>query len=195
MQSRSVAVPRTDVVVSTVAVVSVALLTALAAQISITLPGTPVPQTLQTMAVLGGSAYLGSRRGLAAMLLYVGMGLFLPFYAGGAQGWSEVTGASGGYLVGFIAAGYVVGRLREMNGSRWVATVPAMLLGSVVVYVPGLIWLKHSVPFDWGWTIHYGLTVFIVGDLLKIAADAAILDPRAPWGRLFDRIRFPDRPY
>ena len=49
-------------------------------------------------------------------------------------------------------------------------------------------------PFDWGWTIHYGLTVFIVGDLLKIAADAAILDPRAPWGRLFDRIRFPDRP-
>src|SRR6478672_5046947 len=123
MQSRSVAVPRTDVLVSTVAVVSVALLTALAAQISITLPGTPVPQTLQTMAVLGGSAYLGSRRGLAAMLLYVGMGLFLPFYAGGAQGWSEVTGAS-------------------------------------------------------------------VGDLLKIAADAAILDPRAPWGKLFDRIRF-----
>jgi hypothetical protein len=56
MQSRSVAVPRTDVLVSTVAVVSVALLTALAAQISITLPGTPVPQTLQTMAVLGGSA-------------------------------------------------------------------------------------------------------------------------------------------
>jgi biotin transport system substrate-specific component len=190
MQSRSVAVPRTDVLVSTVAVVSVALLTALAAQISITLPGTPVPQTLQTMAVLGGSAYLGSRRGLAAMLLYVGMGLFLPFYAGGAQGWSEVTGAAGGYLVGFIAAGYVVGRLRELNGSRWMATVPAMLLGSVVVYVPGLIWLKHSVPFDWGWTIHYGLTVFIVGDLLKIAADAAILDPRAPWGKLFDRIRF-----
>ena len=81
-----------------------------------------------------------------------------------------------------------------MNGSRWMATVPAMLLGSVVVYVPGLIWLKHSVPFDWGWTIHYGLTVFIVGDLLKIAADAAILDPRAPWGKLFDRIRFPDDP-
>ena len=69
MQSRSAAVPRTDVLVSTVAVVSVALLTALAAQVSITLPGTPVPQTLQTMAVLGGSAYLGSRRGLAAMLL------------------------------------------------------------------------------------------------------------------------------
>ena len=115
MQSRSIAVPRTDLLVSTVAVVSVALLTALAAQISITLPGTPVPQTLQTMAVLGGSAYLGSRRGLAAMLLYVGMGLFLPFYADGAQGWSEVTGASGGYLVGFIAAGYVVGRLREVR--------------------------------------------------------------------------------
>jgi biotin transport system substrate-specific component len=89
-----------------------------------------------------------------------------------------------------VAAGYVVGITREALGHRWYATVPAMLLGSVAVYVPGLLWLKHSVPFDWGWTIHWGLTVFVVGDLLKIAAAAAALDPRAPWGRLLDRIRF-----
>jgi biotin transport system substrate-specific component len=190
MLQRSVAIPRTDALASAVAVVAVALLTALAAQISISIPGTPVPQTLQTMAVLGGSAYLGSRRGLSAMTLYVVLGLFLPFYAGGKQGWDEFTSASGGYLVGFIAAGYIVGRLRELHGSRWQATVPAMLIGSVAVYVPGLLWLKHSTPLDWGDTIHYGLTVFIIGDLLKIAGDAAILDPRAPWGRLLDKIRF-----
>jgi biotin transport system substrate-specific component len=192
MQQRSLTLVRTEPLTSAIAVVAVALLTALAAQVSINLPGTPVPQTLQTMAVLGGSAYLGSRRGVAAMGLYVLLGLFLPFYAGGTQGWDVATGASGGYLVGFIAAGYVVGATREAFGSRWRVTVPAMLLGSVAVYVPGLLWLKHSVPFDWGWTIHYGLTVFIIGDALKIAAAAAVLDPAAPWGRLLDRIRFPD---
>ena len=194
MQQRAIAIEKTEALTSAVAVAAVVLLTALAAQVSIDLPGTPVPQTLQTMVVLGGSAYLGSRRGLAAMSLYVLLGLFLPFYAGGDHGWDAATGASGGYLVGFVIAGYVVGATREALGSRWFVTVPAMLMGSVALYIPGLLWLKHSVPFDWGWTIHYGLTVFIVGDLLKIAADAAILDPRAPWGRLFDRIRFPDRP-
>ena len=50
--------------------------------------------------------------------------------------------------------------------------------------------MKHSVPFDWGRVIHYGLTVFIVGDLLKIAGAAAVLDLRAPWGKLVDPIRF-----
>lgn len=192
MQQRSLTLVRTEPLTSVISVVAVALLTALAAQISIDLPGTPVPQTLQTMAVLGGCAYLGSRRGVAAMGLYVLLGLFLPFYAGGTQGWDTATGASGGYLVGFIAAGYVVGATREAFGSRWRVTVPAMLLGSVAVYVPGLLWLKHSLPFDWGWTIHNGLTVFIIGDALKIAAAAAVLDPAAPWGRLLDRIRFAD---
>jgi biotin transport system substrate-specific component len=189
MQQRAVAISRTETLTSSVAVAAVVLLTALAAQYQINLPGTPVPQTLQTMVVLGGSAYLGARRGLAAMAIYVLLGLFLPFYAGGAHGWSAFTGASGGYLVGFVAAGYVVGSTREALGSRWFVTVPAMLLGSVALYVPGLLWLKHSVPFDWGWTIHYGLTVFVLGDLLKIAAAAAVLDPRAPWGKLVDRIR------
>jgi biotin transport system substrate-specific component len=190
MQQRAIAIEKTEALTNVVAVAAIVLLTALAAQVTIDLPGTPVPQTLQTMVVLGGSAYLGARRGLAAMGLYVLLGLFLPFYAGGDHGWASATGASGGYLVGFIIAGYVVGSAREVLGSRWVATVPAMLMGSVAIYIPGLLWLKHSVPFDWGWTIHYGLTVFIIGDLLKIAAAAAVLDPRAPWGRLVDRIRF-----
>jgi biotin transport system substrate-specific component len=190
MQQRAIAIERNEALTSTVAVAAVVLLTALAAQVSIDLPGTPVPQTLQTMVVLGGSAYLGARRGLAAMSLYVLLGLFLPFYAGGDHGWDVATGASGGYLVGFVLAGYLVGATREALGSRWEVTVPAMLMGSAAIYIPGLLWLKHSVPFDWGWVIHYGFTVFIVGDLLKIAGAAAVLDPRAPWGKLVDRIRF-----
>ena len=186
-QSRALPLTPT-VAISSAAVVGVALLTALSAQISIHIG--PVPQTLQTFSVLGGSAYLGARRGAASMALYVTMGLVLPVYAGGAHGWSEVTSASGGYLVGFIIAGYATGRMRELLGSSWHGTVPAMLLGSVCVYVPGLIWFHHQVP-DWSYVIHWGLTVFIVGDLIKIAGAAAVLDPRAPWGRLFDRIRLP----
>lgn len=174
--------------VSSAAVVGVALLTSLCAQVSIHIG--PVPQTLQTFAVLGGSAYLGARRGTASMALYVAMGLMLPVYAGGAHGWSEVTSASGGYLVGFIIAGYATGRVRELLGTRFQATIPAMLVGSVCLYVPGLIWFHHEVP-DWGYVIHWGLTVFIVGDLIKIAGAAAVLDPRAPWGFLVDRIRLP----
>lgn len=176
--------------VSSAAVVGVAMLTAVCAQISI--PIGPVPQTLQTFAVLGGSAYLGARRGAAAMTLYVGMGMLLPVYASGDHGWAAATGASGGYLLGFIIAGYATGRMRELRGSRYPATIPAMLVGSVCVYVPGLVWLHHEVPgVTWAWTIHWGLTVFIVGDLIKIAGAAAVLDPKAPWGFLVDRIRLP----
>jgi biotin transport system substrate-specific component len=180
-----------SIAVSSAAVVGVALLTALCAQISIHIPGTPVPQTLQTFAVLGGTAYLGARRGVASMGLYVAMGLFLPVYAGGAQGWSAATGASGGYLAGFIVAGYATGLMRERLGwSSIRGTIPSMLVGSVCVYVPGLIWLHHEVPgTTWSWAIHWGLTVFIIGDLIKILGASAVLNPKAPWGGLFDRIR------
>ena len=73
---------------------------------------------------------------------------------------------------------------------RGFGPVKSMLLGSVCVYVPGLVWFHHQVP-DWSYVIHWGLTVFIIGDLIKIAGAAAVLDPRAPWGGLFDRIRLP----
>ena len=188
-QSRALTLNPT-LAMSSAAVIGVALLTALTAQISIHIG--PVPQTLQTFSVLGGSAYLGARRGAASMALYVAMGLVLPVYAGGAHGWSEVTGASGGYLVGFIIAGYVTGRIRELRGAHFRGAMPAMLLGSVCVYVPGVAWLHHEVPGStWSWAIHWGFTVFIIGDLLKMLAAWAVIAPSAPWGRLFDRIRLP----
>src|SRR5919199_3510769 len=95
-------------------VVAAAALTALCAQISFHLPGNPVPVTLQTFAVLLSGAALGANRGAAAMLLYVALGVVgVPVYAGGAHGTSIVFGATGGYLVGFMLAGWVVGRLAE----------------------------------------------------------------------------------
>ena len=186
MQRETVARPA--VAVDVVAVTGVALLTAAAAQVSIHIG--PVPQTLQTFAVLGGSAWLGSRRGLAAMALYAALGLVFPFYAGGAHGWSQATGASGGYLVGFIAAGWLTGRICDRFGTRVWVTVPALLSGSVAIYVPGLLWFHHvDSAAGWPFVIHWGLTVFVIGDLLKIGAAAAMLDPGSRWGRFLSRHR------
>ncbi len=100
-----------------------ALLTALCAQISIPLPGDPVPLTGQTFAVLLTGAALGANRGASAQGLYVGLGLFgLPVYADGESGLNVVFGATGGYLVGFVFASALVGRLAELGGT---ATWPA----------------------------------------------------------------------
>lgn len=110
--------PRTTVVTAAL-VVGFALLTALSAQIVIPLPFTPVPITGQTFAVLLSGAALGAGAGAASQGLYVLLGAVgLPFYAGGASGWTVVTGATGGYLVGFIVAAWVVGVLAEMQIGR-----------------------------------------------------------------------------
>ena len=186
MQQQTAARP--TIAVDAAAVVGLALLTALAAQISVHLPNDPVPQTLQTFSVLGGTAWLGARRGLLSMGLYVMMGLVFPVYAGGAHGWSVISGATGGYLAGFMFAGIVTGWICDRFGTRYLVTVPALLLGSAAIYVPGLLWFHHVYP-NWSFVIHYGFTVFVVGDLLKIAAAAAMLDPATPWGRLLERYR------
>ena len=70
-----------------------------------------------------------------------------------------------------------------------------MLIASVAVYLPGLIWLHQAIPVPWtgagGTVLHYGLWPFVLGDIAKILAAAALVDPRAPWGNLVDRLRLP----
>ena len=87
-------------------VLAAALLTAACAQITIQVPHSPVPVTGQTFAVLLTSAALGARRGALGQLLYVALGLFPPFYSDGASGPDVLLGATGGYLIGFIVAGF-----------------------------------------------------------------------------------------
>jgi biotin transport system substrate-specific component len=171
-----------------VLVVSGALLTALFAQIAIDVPPSPVPITGQTLAVGLVGATLGMRRGAAALGLYVALGLLLPFYADGDSGWHVVWGASGGYLIGFIFAAGFVGWMAEHGADR----VPLLafltfVVGQLIVFVPGLIVLKISVGESWGWTIHNGFAIFIVGGLVKALVGAAVL-PSA-WGlvRRFER--------
>ncbi len=152
-------------------------LVALFAQISIPLGFTPVPLTGQTLAVLLAGAALGSSRGAAAMAVYVAMGTWLPIYAGGGSGgfWGL---ASGGYLIGFIPAAFVVGFLAERGWDRKVLILIAMLLGNIVLYVPGLVQLSFFVPE--GKVLEFGLYPFILGDLIKLYI-AALALPSAWW--------------
>lgn len=159
-----------------------ALLTAVAAQVRIALPFTPVPITGQTFAVLLSGAALGATWGSASQLLYVLLGAVgLPFYAGGDSGWNVVTGATGGYLIGFIVAAFVVGSLAERHQDRTVAcSIPAFLTGSLTIYAVGVPWLYYAADSITSGqaALAAGFTPFIAGDLIKVAA-AGLLLPTA----------------
>ena len=163
-----VALPRQRAMTLTL-VVGFALLTAAAAQIRIPLPFTPVPVTGQTFAVLLAGAALGSKAGAASQGLYLALGLVFPFYAGGASGWAHATGSTGGFLLGFIAAAWVVGALAERRQDRSVATaVPAFLTATVVIDLLGVPWLAHVLGVSWVRAAELGVAPFVIGDLLKV---------------------------
>lgn len=153
--------------------------TALLAQVAV--PMSPVPITGQTLAVGLVGATLGMRRGLAAMLLYVLLGFFLPVYADGGSGIATLWGASGGYLIGFVAATALIGWMAERGGDRKVhLAFLSFVLAQLLVFVPGLIVLQLVTGMSVGDTIYHGFTVFILGGLIKAAVGAAVL-PSA-WG-------------
>jgi biotin transport system substrate-specific component len=171
-----------------VLVVSGALLTALFAQISIKVTGSPVPITGQTLAVGLVGATLGARRGAAALALYALLGLFLPFYAEGDSGWDVVWGASGGYIVGFIFAAGIVGWFAEHGADRKpLLAFGAFVAGQLVIFAFGLVGLKIAVDGTWGWTIHNGFTIFIFGGLVKAAIGGIALPSAWTLVRRFEK--------
>jgi biotin transport system substrate-specific component len=164
-------------------VVGVAALTALAAQLRIPIPGLPVPVTGQTFAVLLGAAALGPVRGSLAQVLYVGLGLAgLPVFTGGASGWEAVAGASGGYLLGFVAASAVVGALARRGADRRVlSTVAAYAAGTAVIYAFGVPWLAAVAGMPLSAALTAGAVVFLPGDAIKAVVAGALLP--AVWRR------------
>jgi len=126
--------------------------------IRVILPTSPVPITAQTFSVLLVGGALGFRRGILAVALYLALGLLLPVYAGGGSGLATflareegrwVLGATGGYLLGFLAAAAIVGRLAELGWDRHVGgAVVAMLLGNLAIYLVGIPWLMVATGFD-----------------------------------------------
>ncbi len=151
------------------------------AQVSI--PWHPVPFTGQTLAVLLVGGLLGALRGTLALALYFVIGaLGAPIFTDQSGGWDIITGATGGYIIGFILAAAVVGWLAERGADRRV--VPMMgvlLLGNVLIYAIGVPWLARwqpagdGVAFGWSQAYEFGVQPFILGDLLKLAVAAALL--------------------
>jgi biotin transport system substrate-specific component len=160
-----------------VLVVAGAGLTGLAAQVSIHTPLSPVPFTLQTLAVLVTGAALGSLRGALSMLLYLLAGVAgMPWFANHSHGWG---GPSFGYIIGFVVAAGVVGALAKRGADRQVlSTLGLMALGSAIVYIVGATWLANDLHLSAQKAVSLGVEPFLVTDSLKLAV-AALAFPAA----------------
>ena len=174
---RLAVLPHAGLLADVLLVVLGAGLVAAAAQVSIPLPFTPVPITGQTFAVVLVGASLGTIRGTSSLMLYVLAGIAgAPIYADGNHGWAVVTGATGGYLVGFVVAAALTGWLAECGWDRrFSSSVAAMLTGNVVIYLIGLPWLAAVLDTGLEKTLELGLYPFVPGDVLKLYLAGALL--------------------
>lgn len=154
-----------------------AALTAVAAQLAITLPWSPVPYTFQTFAVLLVGTALGGWRGTAAMALYVIAGAIgLPVYAEGAAGVGQLFGFTGGYLAGFILAALLVGRLAEIGWDRSVLRAAGLMVaGTLLIYAIGVPVLALTTGMDLPTAVWVGAGVFLPWDLIKVLVAAGAL--------------------
>ncbi|MEL6204059.1 MAG: biotin transporter BioY [Pseudomonadota bacterium] len=163
---------------------------AAAAQIKVMVPPSPVPVNLGTLAVLTIGAAYGPRLGLVTILGYMGIGAlgFDVFASSTAEsnGLSYMMGTTGGYLLGYVLAVAAMGWLARRGWDRsvlWMAL--AMLIGNVILYVPGLAWLNHLIATGmfrpetyataWDQTLVWGLTPYLIGDAMKLALAALLL--------------------
>ena len=162
-----------SVLAQIVLVLAGSALLAISAQIKI--PLYPVPVTGQTLVVLMiGMAY-GSRLGAATLLAYlVEGGMGLPVFAGGGAGWATLAGPTGGYLIGFLVAAFLLGLLAERGMGRGpVSTALAMIVGTALIYVFGVTHLSGFIGFEKA--VAAGLLPFLYGDALKLIVAAGLM--------------------
>jgi biotin transport system substrate-specific component len=164
------------------AVVVVTALTVVAAQISVPLPFTPVPFTMQPMMVLVGAAALGGRLGAASQLLYLSLGVFgLPVFAASATlppGVARLLGPTGGYLISYPLAALLTGWLSELGfDRRYLTSIVAMAAGLAVVFAFGVLQLGvvSRPALGIGGALAAGFFPFVLVDLVKIVGAGAVL--------------------
>ena len=148
----------------------------------VVIPTQPVPFTGQTFGVLLVGGALGFRRGIASLLLYLAIGaLGVPVFAQGAAGLAVIQGASGGYLIGFVVAAAIIGRLAELGWDRRIGGALAMMaIGTAIIYAIGVPWLKVATGLPWADALSAGMTKFLIWDAAKLAVAAGIF-PLAWW--------------
>jgi biotin transport system substrate-specific component len=151
-------------------------LTGAAAQISIHVPSiTPVPFTLQTLAVLLTGAALGTVRGVLSMALYLAAGSAgVPWFANHSHGWA--VDPSFGYILGFVAAAGVVGELARRGNDRYImSAIGLMAVGDATLLTIGTIWLSNDLHVSASKAIALGVTPFLIGDAIKLGIAALVL--------------------
>ena len=163
--------PRSSAITKALLVVGGALFLALLAQLSISVPGSPVPVTGQTLGVLLLATAYGANMGAATFALYLLIGFAgAPVFAGHGYGAERLIGPTGGYLFGMLIASWILGALA---GRKWdqkiLSAITTMLIGDLIIFTFGLIWLQSYTDRSWSWTFGAGLTPFILGEVIKIA--------------------------
>jgi biotin transport system substrate-specific component len=177
---------KSDMLIRVLSVVFVTGLTAAAAQISFPLPFTQVPFTFQPMVVLVGGLVLGSRLGFTSQVLYLMAGIAgLPVFAASATlppGFLRLLGPTGGYLMSYPIAAFVVGTLAERGfAKRYITSVVAMLAGLLIIYTAGTLWLAYFARLASGGAavglataLATGVYPFVLADVVKLLAAAGI---------------------
>ena len=164
-----------------------ALLTALLAQVAIPVAGSPVPITGQTLAVVVTAAALGPARGVAGQALYLLLGMIgLPFYSEATGGVEVVVGATGGYLLGFLPAAYLIGlAARHGQDRRFTRALPLFAAGQLVIFAVGVPWLAVAADLSAAQALEAGFYPFLVGGAVKAAIAAGVLS--GLWRRVSSR--------
>jgi len=165
---------RQGVLHAALAIVGGALI-ALSARLSIPLPFSPVPITLQTAVILTLAGLLGRRSVWSVGVYLVAGALGLPVLAGNWGGLARFAGPTGGYLLGFALAAYVAGWLSEHSADQPLRLLLALLSGQALIYICGLAWLSHFVPTNR--LLLAGLYPFLPGDACKLAMSFLLVAP------------------
>jgi biotin transport system substrate-specific component len=153
----------------------------LMAQVAIPVPGSPVPVTGQTLAVLLIGTTYGARLGVTTFATYLlagiaGAPVFAPSATAANHGIDRLLGATGGYLVGMFVASLLLGYLADRKADqKFKTSFPALFFGDADIFFFGLTWLHYSLDLSWSATFAAGLTPFIFGEMLKIAITATSL--------------------
>jgi biotin transport system substrate-specific component len=178
---RTAVFPRSTALTEAVFVVAGVGFISLLAQISLPVPGSPVPVTGQTLAVLLIGTTYGARLGFLTFATYLlagiaGAPIFAPSATSANHGIDRLVGATGGYLVGMLVASLLLGYLADRKADQKFRTsFPALLLGDLVIFTCGLAWLHASLDMTWAATFKAGFSPFILGEALKIAITATSL--------------------
>ncbi len=160
-----------------VLVISGSILITLSAKISIPLSFSPVPVTMQTLAILLIGTLFGSKRGSLTVIAYISQGIMgIPVFAKAGSGFAYLMGPTGGYLIGFVFAAFITGYFAEKGWDRsfWKTTY-AMTIGTSFIFIFGVFWLSFFIGFDKA--VMVGFVPFIIGAIIKIIIADALIPP------------------